>query len=95
MAESTSNSRNEMARFYYLTWWSSHNHFMQESGLREVLGTIHGENTVNKMLSGKSISRALRGLFLNERPVTIEIQELLLSGNVIDQEDIDCTKSIN
>ena len=68
---------------------------MQESGLREALGTIHGENTVSKIISGKSISRALRGLFLNERPVTTEIQELLLSGNVIDQEDIDCTKSIN
>ena len=43
-------------------------HFMQGSGLSEVLGTIYGENTVNKILSGKSIARAFR----------VEIQELLL-----------------
>ena len=43
-------------------------HFMQGSGLSEALGTIYDENTVNKMLSGKSIARAFR----------IEIQELLL-----------------
>ena len=59
-------------------------HFMQGLGLSEALGTIYGENTVNKMLSGKSITRALRGLFLTERTLTIEIQEVLLSGNVID-----------
>ena len=61
-------------------------HFMKGSGLSEALGIIYGENTVNKMLSGKSIACALRGLFLTER---IEIQELLLSGNVVDQKDID------
>ena len=42
------------------------------------------------MFSGKSIARALRGLFLTERALTIEIQKLLFSGSVIDQEDIDC-----
>ena len=41
----------------------------------------------------KSIARALRGLFLTERALTIEIQELLLSDNVIDQEDIDCIQN--
>ena len=61
-------------------------HFMKGSGLSEALGIIYGESTVNKMLSGKSIACALRGLFLTER---IEIQELLLSGNVVDQKDID------
>ena len=45
--------------------------------------TIYGENTVNKKLSGKSIGRALRSLFLTERALTVETQELLLSGNVI------------
>ena len=68
-------------------------HFMQGSGLSEALGTIYGESTVNKMLSGKSIVRALRGLFLTEKALTIEIQELLLSDNVIDQEGIDCIQN--
>ena len=66
---------------------------MQVSGLSEALGSIYGENTVNKMLSGKSIARALRGLFLTETALTIEIQELLLSGNAIDQQDIDCVQN--
>ena len=68
-------------------------HFMQVSGLSEALGAIYGENTVNKMLSGKLIARALRGLFLTETALTIEIQELLLSGNAIDQQDIDCVQN--
>ena len=38
-------------------------HFMQGSTLSEALGTIYAEKTVNKMLSGKSIARALRGFF--------------------------------
>ena len=72
---------------------SSIGHFMQVSGLSEALGAIYGENTVNKMLSGKLIARALRGLFLTETALTIEIQELLLSGNAIDQQDIDCVQN--
>ena len=68
-------------------------HFMQVSGLSEALASIYGESTVNKMLSGKSIARALRGLFLTETALTIEIQELLLSGNAIDQQDIDCVQN--
>ena len=40
----------------------------------------------------KSIARALRGLFVTERELIIEIQELL-SGNVIDLEVIDCIQN--
>ena len=68
-------------------------YFMQGSALSEALGKICGENTVDKMLSGKSIARALRGLFLTESTLTTEIQELLLPNNVIDQEDIDCIQN--
>ena len=39
---------------------------MQGAGLSEALGTIYGENTVNKMISGKSIVRALGGIFLTD-----------------------------
>ena len=76
-----------------MSFVSNIGHFMQESGLSEALGTIYGEKTINKMLSGKSTARALRGLFLTERTLTIEIQELFLSGNIIDQEDIDCIQN--
>ena len=68
-------------------------YFMQGSALSEALGKICGENTVDKMLPGKSIARALRGLFLTESTLTTEIQELLLPNNVIDQEDIDCIQN--
>ena len=68
---------------------------MQGAGLSEALGTIYGENTVNKMISGKSIVRALGGIFLTDWALTIEIQELLLSGNVIDREDNDCIQNEN
>ena len=68
-------------------------HFMQGSGLREASGTVYGENTVNKMLSGKSVAWVLLGLFLTGRALTIELQELLLSDNFIDQEDIDCIEN--
>ena len=45
------------------------------------------------MLSGKSVAWVLLGLFLTGRALTIELQELLLSGNFIDQEDIDCIQN--
>ena len=47
------------------------------------------------MISGKSIVRALGGIFLTDWALTIEIQELLLSGNVIDREDNDCIQNEN
>ena len=65
---------------------------MQGSGLSEALGIIYFENTVNKMLSGKSIACALPGLVLTERALAIEIQELLLSDNVIYKKGIYCIK---
>ena len=45
------------------------------------------------MLSGKSVAWVLLGLFLTGRALTIELQELLLSDNFIDQEDIDCIEN--
>ena len=83
-----------LGRFHALmSFVGSIGHFMEGSGLSEALRAIYGENTVNKMLSGQSIARALRGLFLTERALTIKIQELLLSVNVINQEDIDCIQN--
>ena len=39
-------------------------HFMAATGLRDLLEQIYAPNTVIHMLSGKAISRALRGHFL-------------------------------
>ena len=39
-------------------------HLMKGSGISEVLGTIYGSNAVEHMISGKAVSRALRGHFL-------------------------------
>ncbi|XP_060600668.1 uncharacterized protein LOC132754090 [Ruditapes philippinarum] len=37
---------------------------MENSGLAEILGTIYAANTVGHMLTGKAVSRAVRGHFL-------------------------------
>ena len=73
----------------FISFIGSIGHFMRGAGLSEALVTIYGENAVNTMISGKSIARALRGIFLTDRVLTIEIEELLLLGNVIDREDND------
>ncbi len=39
---------------------------MKGSGLEEALETVHGPNAVIHMLSGKAVSRALRGHLLIE-----------------------------
>lgn len=43
---------------------------MSGSGLSEVLHTCYGSNTVVQMLSGKAVSRAVRGHFLVEAALT-------------------------
>ena len=58
--------------------------------MNEALETVYGENTVKKMLSGKSISRALRGIFLVEKALSIELQDQVLASQVISKEDVDC-----
>ena len=50
----------------FISFVGSIGHFMQGAGPSEALGTIYGENTVNKMISGKSIVRALGGIFLTD-----------------------------
>ena len=43
---------------------------MKGSGLEEALGTVYGPNAVTHMITGKAVSRALRGHFLNEAALT-------------------------
>ena len=44
-----------------MSFLGSIGHFMSSSGLREVLETIYGSDTLPHMLSGSAISRAFRG----------------------------------
>ena len=39
-------------------------HLMDGSGLSDILELVYAKDTIPHMLSGKAISRALRGLFL-------------------------------
>ena len=34
---------------------------MNNSGLKDIIGTIYGSNTIEHMISGKAISRAIQG----------------------------------
>ena len=43
---------------------------MKGSGLEEALGTVYGPNAVTHMITGKAVSRALRGHFLIEAALT-------------------------
>ena len=43
---------------------------MKGSGLEEALGCVYGPNAVTHMMSGKAVSRALRGHFLLEAALT-------------------------
>lgn len=50
---------------------------MKGSGL-EVLETVYGPNTVTHMISGKAVSRALRGHLLVEAALTNKLMEAVL-----------------
>ena len=54
---------------------------MAGSGLEEVLEQCYGPNTVRQMLSGKALSRALRGYFLVAAALEVLLLKHLLPGN--------------
>ena len=45
-------------------------HLMANTGLREALESIYAKNSVDHMMSGKAISRALRGHFIVDAVLT-------------------------
>ena len=51
---------------------------MAGTGLSDLLETIYGENAVKHMMTGKAVSRALRGHFLIESVLTKKILKILL-----------------
>ena len=59
---------------------------MKGSGLTDALNLIYGNNAVEHMISGKAVSRALRGHFLVESALTIKLMCMLVKE---DDNDID------
>ncbi|KAJ8043143.1 hypothetical protein HOLleu_10106 [Holothuria leucospilota] len=53
-------------------------YIMDNSGLRELLETIYAANTVNHMLTGKAVARALRGHFLVDNALNYMIVSKVL-----------------
>lgn len=66
---------------------------MKGSGLEEALETIYGPNSVTHMMSGKAISRALRGHFLVEAALINKLISTLLScePEILDVEKLTST----
>ena len=56
-------------------------HMMKGSGIEEALEAAYGPNAVTQMMSGKAITRALRGLFLIEAALTTKILITLLPND--------------
>ena len=59
---------------------------MKGSGLKNALQTIYGRNTVEHMISGKAVSRALRGHFLTESALTTKLLRDFLLHDVVQTE---------
>ena len=51
---------------------------MKRSGLEEALETVYGANAVSHMISGKAVSRALRGHFLVEAALVNKLMSTVL-----------------
>ena len=60
-------------------------HFMSSSGLREVIKTIYGSDTVPHMLSGSAISRAFRGHLIVSGVLYAAIISNVYEGSLQDQ----------
>ena len=55
---------------------------MDGSGIAELLETSYGPNSVNQMLSGKAVSRALRGYFLADAALNVKLLQTVTNvGN--------------
>lgn len=51
---------------------------MKWSGLEDALGTIYGENAVSHMISGKAVSRTIRGHFLVQAALVNKLMAAVL-----------------
>jgi len=54
---------------------------MDGSGIKEILGTIYGENAVQHIMSGKAVQRALRGHLLLDQCLTQQVLDKVISDD--------------
>ena len=68
---------------------------MKGSGFSECVQVVHGENTVQLIVSGKAIARALRDHFLLQSVLRLQIIRLLQQEEMISEEDLNMLKSLH
>ena len=65
-----------------MSFLGSIGHLMAGSGLKELLELIYAPNAVQHMLSGKSVSRALRGHFIIHSAPNALLYSIALGGTI-------------
>ena len=73
---------------------------MDGSGIAELLETSYGPNSVNHMLSGKAVSRALRGYFLADAALNVKLLQTVTNvGNeteeMLTEDEVDGAAGIS
>ncbi|PIK40129.1 hypothetical protein BSL78_23030 [Apostichopus japonicus] len=69
-----------------MSFLGSIGHLMAGSGLRELLETIYASNTVNHMLTGKAVARALRGHCLVDSALNYMVISKVFTTNIETKE---------
>ena len=65
------------------------------SGFSECIQVVYGKSAVQHIVSGKAIARALRGHFLLQSPLRLQIIRLLQQEEMISEEDLNTLKSLH
>ena len=68
---------------------------MKASGFSERMQVVYGENAVQHIISGKAIATALRGHFLLQSALRLQIIKLLQQEEMISEEDLNTLKSLH
>lgn len=67
---------------------------MEGSGLEILLETIYGRNTVTHIFSGKAISRALRGHFLVDSGLRLNLLRMI-TPDIVSEETLGCAHELS
>ena len=68
---------------------------MKGPGFSECMQVVYGENAVQHIVSGKAIARALRGHFLLQSALRLQIIRFLQQEEMISEEDLNTLKSFH
>ena len=68
---------------------------MKGSGFSKSMQVVYGKNAVQHIVSGKAIARALRGNFLLQSALRLQIIRLLQHEEMISEEDLNTLKSLH